>query len=232
MIIAGLCLIPAYFFNDNKAYGKSTTCVLFSLVMLTVVFWQGIVQLAESIGVVRAAVYCVSIYVICGLFVGLLYWISMNVVARERFDELFEKFKMPEKFEFLKAQDRNVIARFGVCQKYRYIYDDLDGYLRFPDITSHYNKINTSDSFNKVFNEHSDPEVIASEIKTIQSQIDMVLPPRFKIAKPFVIGAACSWPITIIHLVFSKLIKQLISRIISASGWLFDVIGKVTFGKF
>ena len=70
------------------------------------------------------------------------------------------------------------------------------------------------------------------DLEILTAAVGSVLPPRFNVCKKFIIGAAISWPITLIWLLLSRVVKQLIERIISTFGGFFNQISKLAFGKF
>jgi hypothetical protein len=218
-IIALVCLAPAFYFNDVKGYGKSTAFMLVSAELAGWYFWDDIIPI-NSHGMITSSLYLVGLYVIGGFITSFVYWIFFNWKAKENFDQLLAKQSVPA-WATKYAQE---IERFSFT-------DSLCKYLVIND---RYNlqKIFDDDEGELKFNVERLYDDSLKDQAKLDSIVASVLPPRFLTCKSFIVGAGCSWPITVIWLLISRVVKQLIKRLVSAFGKTFDALSRLTFGKF
>lgn len=221
-LILPLALIAigfSFFFNDSKSFGKSTFLMLISAALAGWYFWPEVQTVLAAHGLTMSIVYLAGAYIAGAVATAFVYWFFFNWKAKERFERHLLATKITDQAwaEGLDEDYKNSIRKYMVVNndsKLRNIFDDEgDHELRV-----------LCDMVPKVKEGAPQAEFDAA--------VAMVLPPRFSVCKSFVVGAGSSWPITLIWLLVSRVVKQLIERIVSMFGGTFDRISKLAFGKF
>ena len=215
-------LIPSFYCVNSKSYGKSTIFMLISAGLAAVYFWSDIKPLFAEHGTTISILFLTGCYILAGLVTSFVYWIFYIWKAKERFESLVNKQSTPSwAIDKLDESQILLLKQYLVIDdvfRRRQIFDDPDGELNInvPDVS---------------FTEKNDTFYQDLDTK-LKASIASVLPPRFATCKLFIIGAGCSWPITIIWLLVSRVVKQLIERFVSLFGSTYDKISKLAFGKF
>lgn len=152
-----------------------------------------------------------------------------NFKAKERFEKKLQQVSIPTWAKETTPEFKEAYSKYRAVEdrdNQRYIFDDEEHggtichYLSFNRV-----EIDKKDSL------YSDQELMEDLVVQMKASVAEILPPRFKVCKNLIIGAGVAWPITLIWLMLSRVIKQLIERIISLFGSTFDSISKATFGK-
>jgi len=95
-------------------------------------------------------------------------------------------------------------------------------------LSDYCNDLNLPESFDfkdlKVTND-------ADGVAILTEKINSIIPPKFKMCKYFVVWAAIEWPATLAWLLFSRIIRQVIDRVVSMFGGTFDRLSAYAFGK-
>jgi hypothetical protein len=219
-IAALVCLIPSFYYSNSKHFGTSSFFMIISAVLAGTYFWSDISPLLQEHGKTFSILFLSAVYVAAGVVTSFVYWVFYNWKAKERFDRLLNNKTTPKWATSLAPEIQMSLRKYFVIadtDSRREIFDDYDGNLRidvaFIDAVAN----NNADGINQA---------------VLDATVADVLPPRFKICKSFIVGAGCSWPITVIWLLISRVVKQLIERFISLFGGTFDKISKLAFGKF
>jgi len=214
-------IVPAFAFNNEKSFSGSTFWMTVSAVLAYIYFRGDINPLIVNHGATTTILYLIAAYIIAGLVTSFVYWIFYNWKAKERFDRRLNKETVPDW-----AADLPEDVQLSIRK-----YNTLDDHYAINDIF---------DDPNGSLGIHlKDTDLLRSESKQanvnkeqLDAQVNEILPPRFAACKYFIVGAGCSWPITLILLLLSRVIKQLIERFVSLFGGTFDKLSKATFGKF
>ena len=220
-LIALGCLIPAFYYNDSRAYGASTVWFVIFAGLMSWANWDLISGIAKDYGIVFTVGVVAGTYIIAGVTTAFIYWFFFIFKARERFDYYMTKF---DKFPLDESE--------GLANKAKWV--------NTSDSAKKYLIINNDAKLRHIFDNDSD---ITKNIKVARlsgnltdaeydTEVAKVLPPRFAVCKPNIIGAAIVWPVTLLWLLVSRVVKQLIERIISSFGGLFNAISSMAFGKF
>jgi hypothetical protein len=226
-IVAIGCLPFAFYHNNAKNYGSSTFLMLVSLGLAAAYFWADVDPMLTAHGKTSTILFLVAAYIIAGVVTSFIYWIFYNWKAKERFDQLMSERSVPTWAKDLTAIEQASILKYLILKDYssrKFIFDDPDGDLNTDPTLVEDIRYNENLTRNDISHQVHQEEVDAS--------VAEVLPPRFKTCKQFIVGAGCSWPITIVWLLISRVVKQLIERLVSMFGGTFDKISKVAFGKF
>jgi hypothetical protein len=184
-------------------------------------FWSDIQQLIALHGMTTSILFLVVAYILAGVVTAFIYWIFYNWKAKER----FERYLLAQSISlsWSDALNPNNEEYNVAIRKYLVVNDNTKLRNIFDDEESRSLRL-LCDMVPNVGRGAPQAE--------FEAAVAMVLPPRFSICKPFIIGVGCSWPITLIWLLISRVVKQLIERIVSLFGNTFDKISKLVFGKF
>jgi hypothetical protein len=230
LILSVVFLFPAFYCNENRLYGQSTIWMFVSIGLMGWFFNDKLLAMVESYGIIKTGVYCVFGYVIMGAITAGLFWISYTRRAGEKYNEIIDQARNSQYQYQIKTE--NPILRDLHCKwdairdisNLREIFDDRECELSYkmtlitPNLVSKVEQDPTEDNTQRL-------------IEELETSIKSVLPPRFKTCKPFIYGAGYSWPITLVWLLFSRLIKQLIDGIISMFGGVFNKVSALMFGR-
>ena len=225
LILAGVCLIPSFYYNDSKCYGTSSFFMFVSIGCLGWFFWPELGQLVTQFGTVKAAFYVTFMFIAAAVITSFIYWIFFVFKAKERFE-----YKMLHESVPTWATASKNEALINAIRKYRIVSDSSDIHYIFDDSENSLRISAPSVSVDGL--DLSDDEIVNLKIDELNSAVAAVLPPRFSICKQFIIGAGIAWPITIIWLLVSRVVKQLIERIVSMFGGTFNRLSSLAFGKF
>jgi hypothetical protein len=227
LILSGVLLLPAFYCVGNRNYGKSTFWMMISVVLLSWFFWSDILAAITTYGYFRSLIYGVILYVGMALVTICLFWISYTRRAGEKYQELTADLSDCR----IKTDNpvlRNLYAKWDIVRNrdnLRIIFDDEESR------ELNYNMTNLSNKLLEQVQTNPTEENTQQLIEEIEASIKSIIPPRFNTCKPFIFGAGYSWPITLIWLLFSRVINQLIESIISMFGGTFNKISAFTFGK-
>lgn len=220
-LLATVCLIPAFYFNDSREYSASTFWFLVFCGLLAWSSWGEVTAITAGYGVIFSISVLAGSFVIGGVTTAFVYWFFFIFKARERFDRYMLEFtSFPNDEAEGLAKAKSWINKSDSAKRYLIIYNDSKLCNIFDGDAS----ITRNISVKRLAGDLTDAEYDAEVAK--------VLPPRFAVCKPNIIGAAMVWPITLIWLLMSRVIKQLIERIISSFGGMFNKISSMAFGKF
>jgi hypothetical protein len=217
-------IIAAFVYNDSRQFGKSTFTMLLSAGLAGTYFWSDISPFLAAHGLVSTVLYLAGLYIAAAFITSFVYWIFYIWKAKERFDYLMTTVSTPgwalgTNDEYKLALRKYMVL--GPDSNRRAIFDDRDDSLRI-----HITSLETDGR-----TDVAKPRTPATQAE-LTAAVAEVLPPRFTACKSFVVGAGCSWPITIIWLLVSRVVKQSIERLVSMFGGTFDKISVLAFGKF
>jgi hypothetical protein len=189
-------------------------------------FWTDVQSIIQTRGLVNSIVLLIIVYGIMGLFTAFLFWISFNLRAKEKYQEIFDS--ISKKYSKLSDPLKTACIKKEIisdADDLRKIFDDREGILRYES------------SFGNMYNHQEYIMQLSEEEqeKTLENytlDVDKVFPPRFKTCKPYILGAAYCWPVTLIWLLFSRVVKQFINVIVSMFGGVFNKVAKLSFGRF
>ena len=254
LLVAAVFLVPAFVFIDKKHFGRSTSCMMVSVGLVGWFFWPQLSALIASRGLVNTIIYASVVYVLAALVTSFIYWMFFNWKAKERFERFLaetpatlrssdcndpccgknppqpELFMPYRKYVALDKNTHEIFDDFGHELK----IDLKDVRIRSTDILQ--GSVGPSAYENGVtITQEMEDQRIATNVSRIVVELEAavaeVLPPRFKVCKSFIVGAGIDWPITLIWLLLSRFIKQLIERLVSVFHKSFDALGRLTFGK-
>jgi hypothetical protein len=205
-------------------------------VLAYVAFKDDINTIVQQHGTFSTIALLVAGYIVAGIATSFIYWIFFNWKAKERFDDLMAQ-EIPSwvtksvsslcvepSTQLLNSIKKYIIAKDLI----HYVLDDP-----YTDLEVNIENIGLRDTdYARYSKDDCDIVKVNLNSEKLDSIVATVLPPRFKVCKSFIIGAGCSWPITLIWLLISRVVKQLIERVVSMFGGTFDKISAVTFGKF
>lgn len=218
--LAAIFLIPSFVTNNSRHYGMSSFFMIISAVLAGIYFWDDISPIITDHGKTFSIAFLAGSYIVAGLATSFVYWIFYNWKAKERFERLVDEERLPRWAADATADIQLALRKYLVINNTssrREIFDDYEGVLNInvPSVRAvpgeNLNLLTLSD---------------------LENAIAEVLPPRFKTCKYFIVGASCSWPITLVWLLVSRVVKQLIERFISLFGGTFDRLSRFAFGKF
>jgi hypothetical protein len=226
-IVAIGCVPFAFYFNNSKDYGNSTFLMFVSVGLAITYFWSDLNPMFTAHGKTSTILFLVAAYIIAGVCTSFIYWIFYNWKAKERFEEFMNEKRIPTWAKSLTAEEQSSVLKYLILKddsSRKHIFDDRSSVLNIEPPTVE------AIRFNENLSRGDTPQSII--ISNVDASVASVLPPRFKACKQFIIGAGCSWPVTIIWLMMSRVVKQLIERLVSMFGGTFDKISKIAFGKF
>lgn len=232
------CIIPAFYYNDSKSYGSSTAFMIVSAVLAGVYFKNDISMMLGTHSMALTVAALTGAYIAAGFLTSFVYFIFFNWKAKERYDELLNSQCIPNWVQILARDTGEFTDDLKLSlRKYSMIIYRSNQKSIFQDPYGNLN-IDVKDlEYQDRRQDRMSPEELLKfresiTIEALNKVVTDVLPPRFKTCKPFIIGAGCSWPITIIWLLLSRVIKQIIERLVSTFGGTFDKISVLAFGKF
>jgi hypothetical protein len=220
-------LIPAFYTNNDKSFSGSTFWMLVSAALAYIYFRSDINPIVVEHGVTTTILYLVVAYIVAGLATSFIYWIFYNWKAKERFDNYMNEQKLPRWADGYDEGLSNSLKKYLVLNDYakrKDIFDDPRNGLGID--------IETVKSVSRNENLSQGVEPFQVKVEELDAAVGAILPPRFKNCKYFIVGAGCSWPITIVWLLASRVVKQLIERFVSLFGGTFDKLSRAAFGKF
>ena len=225
LILACVCLIPSFYYVDRKSYRTSSFFMFVSIGCAGWFFWPEIGQLVAQIGTVRAGLNLTLGFIAAAVVTSFVYWIFYVFKAKERFELKMQRETVPVWATATKNE-----ALINAVRKYRIVADPMDIHYIFDDPSNDLRI--TVPSVNLDGLDLNDEEVVNLKIDELNTAVAAVLPPRFAVCKQFIVGAGIAWPITIIWLLISRVVKQLIERIVSTFGGTFNRLSTLAFGKF
>lgn len=232
------CIIPAFYYNDSKKYGSSTFFMITSTVLAGIYFKNDISTMLGTHSLALTVAFLAGAYIAAGFVTSFVYFIFFNWKAKERYEELLDTQDLPTWARNLASSTSDFSDDLKLSiRKYMLIVSRANQKYIFQDTYGNLN-INVNDlgmQDKRQDNMGADEKLRFREMilpEALDKVVSDVLPPRFKTCKPFIIGAGCSWPITIIWLLISRVIKQIIERLVSTFGGTFDKISVLAFGKF
>ena len=235
-ILAFVCLGFSFYWNDRRSFSGSTFFMAMSGVLTYMAFKNDINTILQQHGAFLTIALLAAGYVVAGIATSFIYWIFFNWKAKERFDDLMAKDLprwIPEALSIIGVEQTpglsNSLKKYIIAKDHiHYVLDDS-----YSDFDVSINTIDFRDTNYLRYDKDAIGAVKTSlNQETLDAIVATVLPPRFKACKSYIIGAGCSWPITLIWLLISRVVKQLIERVVSMFGGTFDKISTVTFGKF
>lgn len=254
--VTAVLLLPAIYLVEYKRFGWSSICMLVSIALASIFFWSDISAILATHGVTLGITILAGGYVAAGVATAFIYWIFYNWRASEKFQEALRR--APTRVELPRGINESsstaLIDQFKAAKK---IYDVLREFKQgiFEDYRHELKldlpNVAESDLYRELENDYRGkdanwrqqmPEltatVEASEkfiAELTQQYLDAVnklLPPRFLTCKKFIVWAALDWPMTLLWLLTSRIIKQLIERLLEWQRATFDAIARITFGRW
>lgn len=233
-ILGMVLLLPAFGLLDSKSFGKSSLFMAASVAAVSWFFWGEITTIVAQVGTVRAITVLATGYILAGVLTAFIYWIFFCWKAKERFQRELksdEPYRLSRGEEALKKYAGFDLASLSTEQRDR-IYVLLSKQRVIAD-NSAIEKIfdGAIDRFSIPVGSSFDWSTPAALEASIEAKIARVLPPRFVTCKEYVVWSGVIWPLTLIWLLCSRVVKQLIERFVTLFGSTFDAISKLAFGK-
>jgi len=209
----------SFYWNDSKVFGRSSFFFFVSVGLFGYYSWSSIQPFIMSRGLIPTVTYLTVGYILAGVATAFIYWLFYLWKAKERFDEFMTNTNLSSKYSGITDQAfLDALKKYTVLKDHlKEIFDDPENELK---LQVHY--INDGYLNDKLI---ATPEELSAAVAE-------VLPPRFKKCKPFIVGAGIVWPVTLVWLLISRVVKQLIERIVSTFGRAFDGMSRAAFGKF
>jgi hypothetical protein len=226
LILAVGFLVPAFAYNECRSYAKSAFFMLISFAAVCWYFFPDLKTFVEAHGIVKSVVVFILSYVAMAVVTAFLFWISYNIRAKEKYQEIYDR--ISKQYDMLTGHIRTLCIKKEIISSYddlRVIFDDRDRTLKYESTCDRMYKHQ-----DMILNCTEDELAVISS--RYEQEIAKVLPPTYKTCKPFILGAAYSWPITLIWLLLSRVVKQLINLIMSLFGGVFNKVAKFSFGRF
>lgn len=220
-LVGLVCLVPAFYFNDKHSFSASTFWFIIGAGLLTWAYWDTLKPIVDNYGMTCAAAVVIGGYLTSAMTTAFIYWLFFIFKARERFDSYMTKFKWSKDNE---SSTWTWTNKTEEAKKYLIVYDNNKLNDIYDDMcVRHLSVVNTL-AIPRLDGEQSD--------ETYAAAVAKALPPKFFVCKEAIIGAAIVWPVTLTWLLVSRVVKQLIERMVSMFSGTFNMISKRVFGEF
>lgn len=228
LVIAVIAVIPAYYLFDTKGFIGSSFFSIISIGAAIWFFWPSISPLVDAYGIATTVTSVSIVYLIGAIVTAPIYFIVYCWGVKDRYVEILQRSRkswierinsiQPSTLDSVLKQNEAMREAFikyrTVKDESSRIFDNCNGDLKIYVEPVHFE--NDEDKF----------------ISDCEASVNKVLPPKFSDIKPYIISAGVNWPITLIWILTSRILNQLIDRITSMFGGTFNVISKIAFGKF
>jgi hypothetical protein len=229
-----LFLIISIATYSHEKYGPSFFTMVVSLVGIGFIFKSDLLSYVATTGLVLAIAKPVIGYLIIGIIVSFVNWIFYCMHAKTKYRNLV-LITLNDTVAFA-AHKAQVIKRLFGGDATATVTDDFARKVLQLQVVSR----NQNEIFGHAYSVRSVPSYGMSDLEgtTVESAtayIDQtmanVLPPRALRGKVILSSAVFEWPITILSLVFSRILTVLVDKLVFISRKLVDKVSHLSFGS-
>lgn len=219
---------------SHEQYGPSFFTMVVSLAGLGFLFKTDLLTYVQNSNIVLAIAKPLIAYVVIGFVVSFVNWVFFCMRAKERYRS--------QVLEVIQSTTYYNNALAAIKKGFGTVDYDLDATLTKPLIqkiiqayaATNYNSDIFGSSYSapdKFYYNRLDGMTLEVADAYATETLASALPPKATRGKAILASAVFEWPITILSLVFSRILTVLVDKIIYASRKLFDAVSKLSFGS-
>ena len=227
LLIGVILLVPALWMFSNRKHEGSSVFTFFFLLAFGVWFlgWdntKSLFTLSHLGSLFTWAGLVLAAYSAIGFATGFVYWFSYAFNAKEEYElalsrgfdsqfiqRLLKQLKLTNETDINSDLKAAAIKWCKVKDNLRSIFDDPARELNIPIDVNLDNLVNGQEG-----------------VALYSDAIKNVLPPRFAVCKTFIVWAAIEWPVTLLWLIYDRLLRQIVDMIFTMCRGTFDAISR------